>query len=90
MTRMRPRRLEVLIEWALFACALVSIGTTAGIILVLASETAALSHRPMDPAATLCAAHALYAAAARLLPATARDLMAIALSVAAPGTTRAG
>jgi phosphate transport system permease protein len=30
-----------LIEWALFACALLSIGTTLGIILVLAIETAA-------------------------------------------------
>jgi phosphate transport system permease protein len=33
------RRLEPVIEWALFACALVSIGTTAGIIVVLAVET---------------------------------------------------
>ena len=35
------KRFEPLIEWALFACALLSIGTTAGIILVLAVETAA-------------------------------------------------
>ena len=35
------RRLEPLIEWALFLCALVSVGTTAGIILVLAVETVA-------------------------------------------------
>jgi phosphate transport system permease protein len=33
------RRFEFLIEWALFLCALLSIGTTAGIILVLAVET---------------------------------------------------
>jgi phosphate transport system permease protein len=33
------RRLEPAIEWALFACALLSIGTTAGIIVVLAVET---------------------------------------------------
>ncbi len=35
------KRFEPLIEWALFACAVVSIGTTAGIILVLAIETTA-------------------------------------------------
>ncbi len=33
------KRFEFLIEWALFLCALLSIGTTAGIILVLAVET---------------------------------------------------
>ena len=33
------RRAERVIEWALFACALLSVGTTAGIILVLAVET---------------------------------------------------
>jgi len=33
------RRFEFLIEWALFLCALLSVGTTAGIILVLAVET---------------------------------------------------
>jgi len=33
------KRFEVLIEWALFLCALLSVGTTAGIILVLAIET---------------------------------------------------
>lgn len=33
------RRLEPAIEWALFACALLSIATTAGIIVVLAVET---------------------------------------------------
>jgi phosphate transport system permease protein len=33
------RRFEFLIEWALFLCALVSIGTTVGIIVVLAVET---------------------------------------------------
>jgi phosphate transport system permease protein len=38
---MSRTRLESLIEWALFACALLSIGTTAGIILVLAVETVA-------------------------------------------------
>jgi phosphate transport system permease protein len=37
--RRATRRLEFLIEWALFLCALLSIGTTAGIILVLAVET---------------------------------------------------
>jgi phosphate transport system permease protein len=35
------KRHERLIEWALLVCAFVSIGTTAGIILVLAIETAA-------------------------------------------------
>jgi phosphate transport system permease protein len=35
------KRAEFLIEWALFLCALVSIGTTAGIIVVLAVETVA-------------------------------------------------
>jgi phosphate transport system permease protein len=33
------KRFEPAIEWALFVCALVSIGTTAGIIIVLAVET---------------------------------------------------
>ena len=33
------RRVEFLIEWALFMCALLSIGTTVGIIVVLAVET---------------------------------------------------
>ena len=33
------RRFEFLIEWALFICALLSIGTTVGIIVVLAVET---------------------------------------------------
>jgi phosphate transport system permease protein len=33
------RRFEFLIEWALFLCAVLSIGTTAGIIIVLAAET---------------------------------------------------
>jgi phosphate transport system permease protein len=33
------RRFEFVIEWALFLCALLSIGTTAGIIIVLAAET---------------------------------------------------
>jgi phosphate transport system permease protein len=36
---MTPRRFEFVIEWALFLCALLSIGTTAGIIIVLAIET---------------------------------------------------
>lgn len=35
------KRFEFLIEWALFLCALLSIGTTIGIIVVLAAETAA-------------------------------------------------
>jgi len=39
--RARSRGFEALIEWALFICALLSIGTTAGIILVLAIETVA-------------------------------------------------
>jgi len=33
------RRIEFLIEWGLFACALLSVGTTIGIIVVLAMET---------------------------------------------------
>ena len=33
------KRFEFLIEWALYLCALLSIGTTAGIIVVLAVET---------------------------------------------------
>ena len=33
------KRFEFLIEWALFLCALLSVGTTAGIIVVLAVET---------------------------------------------------
>ena len=33
------KRFEFLIEWALFVCAMLSIGTTAGIIIVLAIET---------------------------------------------------
>jgi phosphate transport system permease protein len=33
------KRAELLIEWSLLACALLSIGTTAAIIIVLASET---------------------------------------------------
>ncbi len=36
---MKLKRFEFLIEWALFLCALLSVGTTAGIILVLAVET---------------------------------------------------
>jgi len=36
---MTLRRFEFVIEWALFLCALLSIGTTAGIIIVLAIET---------------------------------------------------
>jgi len=35
------KRFEFLIEWALFLCALLSVGTTIGIIAVLAVETAA-------------------------------------------------
>jgi phosphate transport system permease protein len=35
------KRFEFLIEWALFLCALLSVATTAGIILVLAVETVA-------------------------------------------------
>ena len=38
---MRVRRLEFVIEWGLFLCALLSIGTTIGIIAVLAVETLA-------------------------------------------------
>jgi phosphate transport system permease protein len=37
--RRATKRLEFLIEWALFLCALLSIGTTAGIIMILAMET---------------------------------------------------
>ena len=37
--RQRTKRFEFLIEWTLFLCALLSIGTTAGIIIVLAVET---------------------------------------------------
>ena len=35
------KRFEFLIEWALFLCALLSVGTTIGIIVVLAVETVA-------------------------------------------------
>ena len=35
------KRVERLIEWSLFTCALLSVGTTVGIVLVLAFETAA-------------------------------------------------
>jgi phosphate transport system permease protein len=35
------KRFERVIEWSLFTCALLSVGTTAGIVLVLAFETAA-------------------------------------------------
>jgi phosphate transport system permease protein len=35
------KRFEFLIEWGLFLCALLSVGTTVGIIVVLAAETAA-------------------------------------------------
>ena len=38
---MTTRTFEFVIEWALFLCALLSIGTTAGIIVVLAVETVA-------------------------------------------------
>jgi phosphate transport system permease protein len=38
-SRVASRSVEPIIEWALFLCALVSIGTTAGIVLVLAAET---------------------------------------------------
>ena len=38
---MTVRRFEFVIEWALLLCALLSIGTTAGIIIVLAIETIA-------------------------------------------------
>lgn len=37
--RRATKRFEFLIEWLLFLCALLSIGTTAGIIIVLAVET---------------------------------------------------
>src|SRR4026207_70494 len=37
--RRSTKRFEFLIEWTLFLCALLSIGTTAGIIIVLAVET---------------------------------------------------
>ena len=37
--RVRTRAVEVVIEWALFLCALASVGTTVGIVLVLAIET---------------------------------------------------
>lgn len=37
--RRATKRFEFLIEWTLFLCALLSIGTTAGIIIVLAVET---------------------------------------------------
>ena len=39
LPRSRARTLERGIEWVLFLCALVSIGTTTGIIIVLATET---------------------------------------------------
>jgi phosphate transport system permease protein len=38
-TGLRVKRFEFLIEWALFLCALLSVATTAGIIVVLAVET---------------------------------------------------
>ena len=38
---MTLRRFEFVIEWGLFLCALLSIGTTIGIIVVLTVETAA-------------------------------------------------
>jgi phosphate transport system permease protein len=38
-TGLRVKRWEFLIEWALFLCALLSVATTAGIIVVLAVET---------------------------------------------------
>ena len=38
-SRVRSRALEFVIEWALFLCALASVGTTVGIVLVLAIET---------------------------------------------------
>jgi phosphate transport system permease protein len=41
LAQAKPRRLEFLIEGALLVCALLSIGTTVGIIVVLAVETAA-------------------------------------------------
>jgi len=39
--RSKVQRVEFVIEWALFLCALLSVGTTIGIIAVLAVETAA-------------------------------------------------
>jgi phosphate transport system permease protein len=39
--RLRLKRFEFVVEWALFLCALLSVGTTIGIIVVLAVETAA-------------------------------------------------
>ena len=38
--RRRMRGAEFLIEWGLFGCALLSIGTTIGIIVILTVETA--------------------------------------------------
>ena len=38
-SRARSRAIETVIEWALFLCALASVGTTVGIVLVLALET---------------------------------------------------
>src|SRR5688572_14016453 len=38
-TGLRVKRFEFVIEWALFLCALLSVATTAGIIVVLAVET---------------------------------------------------
>jgi phosphate transport system permease protein len=38
-SRRRTRRFEFVVEWALFLCALVSVGTTIGIIGVLTAET---------------------------------------------------
>ena len=40
---MTLRRFEFVIEWGLFLCALLSIGTTIGIIVVLTVETASHS-----------------------------------------------
>jgi phosphate transport system permease protein len=40
-TRRGTKRFEFVIEWGLFLCALLSVGTTIGIILVLTMETAA-------------------------------------------------
>jgi phosphate transport system permease protein len=42
--RLGMKRFEFLIEWALLLCALLSIGTTVGIIVILAVETAAFFH----------------------------------------------
>ena len=39
LPRIETRRVEPAIEWMLFLCALVSIGTTVGIIVVLTVET---------------------------------------------------